>query len=112
MQKLVVGYWLCYEVSLEADGVNEDESSDDELPSLQKLLSPTMSLSGNLPALIPSTSPSKRPGAQRRFLQASRLLRENAYLITLNGRSFNIRPRKHQAPKFKPRLMTETVRVG
>jgi hypothetical protein len=36
-------------VSLEADGVNGDESSDDELPSLQKLLSPIMSLSGNPP---------------------------------------------------------------
>jgi hypothetical protein len=36
-------------VSLEANNVNGDESSDDELPSLQKLLLPTIPLHGNSP---------------------------------------------------------------
>jgi hypothetical protein len=36
-------------VSLEADDVNRDESSDNELPSLRKLLSPKISLPRNPP---------------------------------------------------------------
>ncbi len=60
-----------------------------------------------LPALIFSISSFKRSGAQRRLLQISRLLRENAYLIILNDRSFNIRLRKHQ-----PRSMMKTVRIN
>jgi hypothetical protein len=35
-------------VSLEADDVDEDKNSDDELPSLQKLLSPIITPYGNL----------------------------------------------------------------
>jgi hypothetical protein len=88
-----------FDVSIEADGLNGDDSSDDELPLVRKLLSPATPSHGTLPALIPPTRPSRRPGAQQGHLQTLRLLRADLCSITLNGRSF-IRPIK------------ETVRVG
>lgn len=102
-------------VSLEADDVDGDESNDDELPSVQKLLSLTTAPSGN-PLRSYSLNQSVqtvKSEVQRPLFQASRLLRGDACLrMFLNGRSFNICPHKHRPLKIWPRPIMETVRVG